>query len=313
MPVQKADYLRGGLQAVTGWLNRSTATYLSALEVLQRGLGIDGDVCEIGVHHGKSFLCLALGLPDHQRAVAIDVFGNQDLNKDRSGRGDREVFEGNLAKHGAGANVDIIEASSLSLDTLGFLEAGRRFRLFSIDGGHTADVTYNDLHVAERTVVSRGVVALDDLLNPHWLGVVTGLFRYWFDGGTLVPFAVVPGKLLLAPDVGEADTYRRLIAGHFDAARTKREVPLGDCQVDVYGEFPWVVPDDRGGTGLLVGSTAAPAKAASLTRVVPVGYVEELERRLARREPRLRLRIARKAWRRVRQLGRPLVRHRATR
>src|SRR6266568_1337598 len=143
LPFPKARYLRDGIQKVDGWLNRSTATYLGALEVLQRELGIDGDVCEIGVYHGKSFLCLALGLPAHQRAFAIDLFEDQHLNVDGSGRGNRGILEQNLARWGGGDNVVIMKADSTALDTQGFFDAGPRFRLFSVDGGHTTDITAN--------------------------------------------------------------------------------------------------------------------------------------------------------------------------
>lgn len=294
LPLAKAEYLRGGITGVTGWLNPSTALYLSGLEVLQRQIPVAGDVCEIGVHHGKSFLTLAVGLPDDQRAVAVDVFDDQQANIDSSGCGDRAVFETNLAAHGAGRCVEVVKASSLRLEELGFVAAGRRFRMFSIDGGHTIEATANDLRIAERTVVDDGVVVLDDLLNPRWLGVITGLFRYWAEGGTLVPAVVVPGKLLLTSTLDQAQAYRQLMSTHFRAAMEAPRVPLGDHEVAVYGEVPWIVRDDAGGAGLLAGSARLTARAARATRPVPVGYVEDLERRLAlRRAPTLRQRLIR--------------------
>jgi SAM-dependent methyltransferase len=281
LPVPKAEYLRRGIWDVKGWLNRSTAAYMSSIEVLQREQGIDGDVCEIGVYHGKSFLCLALGLPRHQRAVAIDVFEDQSLNLDRSGQGDREVLQLHLLQLGAGDNVDIVKTSSLELANNGFIDAGRRFRMFSIDGGHTVDITANDLRVAERTVIDDGVVILDDFLNPHWLGVMTGLFEYWQHGGTLTPAAVIPGKLVLAPSDNGAERYRRLMVESFGVGNTKRDVPFGSWTVDVYGEFPLVIRDDQGGEGLLAGASAVVPKSASITRTVPKDYLERLEAQAA--------------------------------
>jgi hypothetical protein len=278
-PRVKADYLREGLTTVTGFCNSSTATYLSGLEVLQRGLPVEGDVCEIGVHHGKSFLCLALGLPPGQRAVAIDVFENQAANLDKSGRGDREIFEKHLARLGCG-EVEILESSSLELARFGFFERGRRFRFFSIDGGHTADVTHNDLKVADQTVVSGGLVVLDDLLNPHWLGVMSGLFNYWAAGGTLVPALLTPNKLILTTSDEHARTYRDLMRAHFREGTTKFNVPIGGGEVDVYGDYPWIITDDHGGTGLLHGATTANIVGRPTTRAVPTKYLEELEKKL---------------------------------
>src|SRR6266487_1073513 len=316
LPLVKAAYLRQGMREVQGWLNPSTALYLSALEVLQRREQIDGDVCEIGVYHGKSFLTLALGLPEDQRAVAVDVFEDQHLNLDQAGRGDRAILESNLAKHRASANVDIIKASSLELDAVGFFKPGRRFRMFSIDGSHTPEVTCNDLQVAEQTVVEQGIVALDDLLNPQWLGVVTGLFSYWAGGGSLVPYGVVPGKLLLATDLEQATVNRELIRRSFGDGMVKRDVPLGVHTVDVIGEVPWIVVDEEGGSDLLPGNHTAVAAVTKRTRTVPIAYLTQLEQRAAERDALIKARQSRphrRVVRKLKRLARPAVRSGRTR
>jgi hypothetical protein len=269
--------LRGGILTVRGWLSPSTAAYISSIEVLQRSRGIDGDVCEIGVFHGKSFLCLALGLPADQRAVAIDVFEDQELNIDKSGRGNRESFVRHLRRLGAGNNVDIIKSSSLDLERAGFVAAGTRYRMFSIDGGHTADVTVNDLRVAERTMVADGVVVLDDYLHPKWMGVITGLFAYWQQGGTLVPSFAVPNKLVLVASEGSALNYQKLMRSQFAVACIKRAVPLGSWIIPLYDEFPFVVRDTDGGDGLLAIPRTAGPKRGGRTKLVPIDYLDRLE------------------------------------
>lgn len=306
LPRAKAAYLRGGMDEVTGWLNPSTAVYLAGLEVLQRAAEVTGDVVEIGIHHGKSFLALALDLPADQRAVAIDVFEDRAANVDGSGRGDRAVFEQNLATHGAGRNVEIVQSSSLDLAEQGFVTAGRRFRIFSIDGGHTAEITRNDLWLAEHTVIERGLVVLDDVLNRHWTGVITGLFHYWAEGGALVPVALVPNKLLLATSVDEAKAYRALLDEHFRPGLEKADVPLGGHVVDVYGEMPWLVPDDEGGAGP-VGGGRRDATGRGRMVAVPESHLAELENQLRLHQ----LPLHRKAARRMPWLAarvRPLVR-----
>jgi len=271
-PLVKAEYLRRGINQVEGWLNLSTAIYLSGLEVLQRGIGPAGDVCEIGIHHGKSFLCLALGLPAGERAVAVDLFPDPADNVD--GRDKRAIFEHNAARHGA-APPEVVRTSSLELERLGFVDKGRRFRIFSIDGAHTIEITLNDLAVAERTVLEGGLVVLDDVLNPHWLAVITALFQYWSDGGTLVPAVLVPNKLILATSPESAAIWRKLMRGAFGAGLTKADVALGQHQIDVYGNHTWVVADEMGGTG----QVAQP----------PLG--RRVGRALARRMPRLARRV----------------------
>lgn len=275
-----AEYLLGGMDGVHGWLEVSTAVYLASLQALQREAGLAGDVCEIGVHHGKSFLSLTLGLPDGDRALAIDVFGDQTSNLDRSGRGDQVVFERHLDTRGVRDTVDVVAASSLAPEAAAALD-GRRFRLFSVDGGHTAEATRNDLELAERSVTAGGLVLLDDVLNPHWLGVVSGLFEYWAAGGSLVPAALVPNKLVLAPSAEGAAACRRLMLEHFAGGREKQDVPFGPGEIDVYGHSTWVVVDVEGEEKLLPGP-APRGPEAEPTVVAPAAYVRDLERRSRR-------------------------------
>ncbi|WBB98733.1 MULTISPECIES: class I SAM-dependent methyltransferase [unclassified Solwaraspora] len=272
LPERTASYLRTGLHQVKGWLNVSTAVYLSGVRAAQREAGVSGDVAEIGIHHGKSFLCLALDLPADQRAVAIDVFDDQAANLDQSGRGDREIFEQNLTTYGAGDNVDIVQSSSLDLEQAGFVAAGRRFRIFSIDGGHTDQITVNDLRIAERTVVDDGLVVLDDVLNRHWLGVITGLFSYLGDGGSLVPAVLVPNKLILATSADQAKHCRAMFAEQFPNGLEKGDVPLAGHQIDVYGDRPWLVRGEDG--------RSEPVTGHELMATISAARLAELEQQL---------------------------------
>ena len=70
-------------------------------------------------------------------------------------------------------------------------------RYFSIDGGHTKTHTLNDLKLAEKYVSDTGIVILDDITHPHWLGVMDGLVEYLRTFPTLVPFAIGHNKLFL--------------------------------------------------------------------------------------------------------------------
>jgi predicted O-methyltransferase YrrM len=240
----KTAYLATGLDAVQGWLVPSTALYLAGLEQAQRG-AVAGGLCEIGVHRGKSFLAMAIDAPAGDAAVAIDVFDLQHLNEDGTSSRALEDFRDNLRAWGLDDRVEVVQGSSLELEADGFLDAGPRFRLFSVDGGHGADYVLNDLRIAEATLAPGGVVAADDVFNIHWLGVCTGVFRYFQSGGTLVPFALIPNKLLLT-DPGSVETNRERMRALFAAGLTKTDVPMLDGVIDVYGDVPWEVVDDTG-------------------------------------------------------------------
>ena len=48
------------MRGVTGYLRRLDATIISTLLGWQENNGVKGNLCEIGVHHGRLFLILAL-------------------------------------------------------------------------------------------------------------------------------------------------------------------------------------------------------------------------------------------------------------
>jgi hypothetical protein len=191
-------FLRGHLD-VQGWVSESALSLVLALDRLQRGKGVKGGVCEIGVHHGRYFIALAALRRPGEGALAVDVFGRQELNVDRSGRGDRDAFERNLAKWNAVDHLVVLEADSLTLTGARVIkELGSRVRLFSVDGSHTVGHTMNDIRVAEACLSSGGAIIVDDFLNPHWPGVLEAAVKILSDtDSSLVPVVFHRDKLVL--------------------------------------------------------------------------------------------------------------------
>lgn len=146
---------------------------------------------------------------DREDAVAIDVFDDQHLNIDRSGKGDRAIFQSNILTFlGTGEKISIVQADSLSITVDVFTKlTNRKFRIFSIDGGHTISHVINDLNLAESTLDDYGMVVVDDFFDPGWPGVSEGMFRYWARGGRLRPFAYGDGKLFLSHRDAREDYY----------------------------------------------------------------------------------------------------------
>lgn len=182
-PLSKYLFFRAH-QSVDGWLldGAAWATYLiSEWQTAQR---LHGDVAEIGVHHGRYFILLSLLSADEEKAVAIDIFENQELNVDRSGAGDLRQFLENFDKFdGRRSKLIVHKSDSLQLKNRDLLHAERppmaslrrTFRLFSVDGSHTADHTINDIEVAFSVLRPGGMVIVDDFYNPHWPGVQEGV------------------------------------------------------------------------------------------------------------------------------------------
>jgi hypothetical protein len=167
------------MRSVDGWLHPTTARAIAEL-------GGGGNAAEIGVHHGKLLILLSL-LCDH--VYAIDVFDSA-LNVDRSGDGNREIFEANMRRYGGAYTTIQTDSALLAPERL------PPIRIFSVDGAHSAQMTEHDLRLAERVLEPGGVVILDDYFNEQWPDVSVGANRVIADG-TLVPFAITPGKVLL--------------------------------------------------------------------------------------------------------------------
>ena len=229
-------YRNDGLSAVEGWFEPESAELMASLLLHQVDAGLAGGVAEIGVHHGRSFLLLANGLAPGESGVALDVFEHQEQNADHSGKGDRGRFEENLARWAPNAPVRIVARSSLEVSTDSAREVFGRPRMFSVDGGHTAEITRHDLELAEASIADGGIVVLDDMLNGHWLGVLTGTATYLLDRPRLLPFAISPNKLYLTDSADAAAGYSAHLRVAAPDLLGKRDVEFFGTTVDVYGQ-----------------------------------------------------------------------------
>lgn len=237
MPSPGADslqrYLVAGLHRVEGWLDGFSARFIADVMAVQRAAGIAGGFAEIGVHQGKLFLVLRLAAAPGERGVAIDVFGDQHLNADRSGAGDRERFGANLrAWAGTEEGVAVLQRSSLEVAPADILRATGPCRIVSVDGGHTAECTLSDLRLAEAVLGPGGVAVLDDCFNEDWPDVGTGLAYYCSGPGLLRPFAISPNKVYLARPEEHAAYLRALVPMHAD--NWQKASAMYGCEVRIF-------------------------------------------------------------------------------
>jgi hypothetical protein len=218
---------------VKGWLDPYSAHMIAELGRLQAERGLVGSVGEIGVHEGRLFILLALLRRSGENSVAIDVFEDQHLNVDRSGRGNLDRFESNVEKWSGHDNLIIIQKSSLDVRPNEPLEKAGTFRLFSVDGGHTEECAYNDLCLAQAVLSPGGIIILDDFSNHHWPSVAAGAARFFLQRGAASrPFATSPNKMYLAsPEYHES--YRMALLAS-QGAHLYRSCSMFGHQVDIY-------------------------------------------------------------------------------
>ncbi|MBY0569554.1 MAG: class I SAM-dependent methyltransferase [Hyphomonadaceae bacterium] len=187
-------------RSVEGWLDPKAFDFVLAMDAAL-GSDMPGGVLEIGVHHGRFFIALNAMVSDGSTSVALDVFDAQHLNIDQSGRGSHSRFQENLKlfdRHG-GENVRALEADSTTITPEEVLACagGRRFKVISIDGGHTAEHTISDLQLSKAVLAQEGFIVVDDILNRHWLGVIDGVTQYLRTRPSLWPLAIGHNKLVM--------------------------------------------------------------------------------------------------------------------
>eukprot|EP00823_Brevimastigomonas_motovehiculus_P003666 TRINITY_DN2277_c0_g1_i1.p1 TRINITY_DN2277_c0_g1~~TRINITY_DN2277_c0_g1_i1.p1 ORF type:complete len:351 (-),score=81.08 TRINITY_DN2277_c0_g1_i1:271-1323(-) len=185
-------------QAIGGWLAVENILLVHYLSIIQHQLGITGSIGEIGIHHGKFFIGIAHTAWQGETIFALDIFDKQNLNIDHSGEGDYAIFESNARRYGIDlSHVHVVAASSDSITPAYFpAHSIPRFRMFSVDGGHTASITLNDLSLIGCVLKDGGVIVLDDFTNLQWLGVQEGAYEYMLRQSRVVPFALGSNKLL---------------------------------------------------------------------------------------------------------------------
>lgn len=222
-----ARYSRFGHYRVTGWLTSTAIRAIRNLAETQRTAQVRGPVCEIGVHHGRLFILLCLLRRDGEHALAYDLFGRQAENVDKSGAGDLETLKANLLRHGCGSDrISLIQANSFDLVPERVIaEAGGRPRLFSIDGGHTAAATINDLVLASRTIGEGGIVILDDFFNEAWPGVADGACRFMAgEGEPLAPILIAGNKFAFTSSPAWAQRYQEALLASSMRVEFKRSI-----------------------------------------------------------------------------------------
>ena len=226
-------YLESMDAAVEGWFERCDALAMAECLSIQSDEGITGAIAEIGVHHGKSFIALACSSSTDEQLYAIDVFDQQTLNLDQSGQGNRDAFMANVGRFAPEARVKVLAMSSLDLrgNEHRMLEP---LRFLSIDGGHTRDVTLNDLEIADTILVDGGMCCVDDIFNHDWTGVISGVFAFLERSKTLVPFALLPKKLYFCRPAYQPRRRAQFQAA-FAATLRHRDKELGPYPIDVYG------------------------------------------------------------------------------
>lgn len=200
-----------GVARVDGWLDHVDSAATGTLLKLQTDvLDIRGHVCEIGVHHGKYLIWMALHLRLGERAVGLDLFElAQSENIDGSGSGNLARMQANAARYAPPGVVEALATNSLRLPLCFFQEHGLQglVRFFSVDGGHFVDHAYEDCWSAWSALAPGGIISVDDFV--HGISVMQGVLRFLSSNSNARAFLVGSNKLYIC--------HRAFYRTYFDA------------------------------------------------------------------------------------------------
>jgi hypothetical protein len=166
---------------IPGYLdNLSLENMLLVINMFQRHENIDGNLMEVGVMFGRFVLLLAQLTQKDEKCLAIDLFDNQNENVDHSGESSLGKFKLNMSiilTDSALQRMKIVEINSLALtaDDLMRFGDGNKFRIISVDGGHTCVNVVHDLELSAAVLVDGGCIIVDDAWHTGWRGVNQGL------------------------------------------------------------------------------------------------------------------------------------------
>jgi len=221
---------------IEGWFFIPFIDILTKLDEYQNQKKVVGNLAEIGVFHGKSFILLYLLSNPHEKVLAVDCFDQQQFNYDNSGPGCKfDSFIKNV-KTFCDPNIsklEVLKVDSSKMTPKHYLDAcknGLPFRIFSIDGCHQAKETEIDIINATGSLAKGGIIIIDDYFNYSWAGVSNGTAKFLLSHPEIKPFFIGYNKVLLTQREF-ADEYRNEIKRHF---KHLRETLFFDSTVAIY-------------------------------------------------------------------------------
>jgi Methyltransferase domain len=199
LPVQPAEVraITRRTRRIEGWFSAEAAALFGLLDEAQQRAKVQGDLFEIGVHHGRSAVLLSQLAGPGERLGVCDLFGEQTQNVSASGSGNRAIFEGNMAALAPG--FDRLDVFATASDRLTPEEIGGPYRLFHVDGGHLSEEALADLRLGAEVLDPQGAIVIDDPFSVAWPGVTEGILHFLAQRPDFAPLILGYNKLVLTP------------------------------------------------------------------------------------------------------------------
>ena len=224
-------YAAGGHVNVAGWLEPLALRSIVILDRIQKEIGVEGGMCEIGVHRARLLILLHLLSREGERTIGFDLFELMDAELSAAyGSFSKVEIVKTLIKHGCDLErIDLVAVDSTSLRPEDVSKRSQQtIRMFSVDGGHDANTALSDIRLAGKVISTGGLVFVDDTFNEQWCGVIeaTARFLQQSDHG-LIPFLQSGNKMFFTTSQCKADDYRERMTRELSDVSVKVEKFFG--------------------------------------------------------------------------------------
>lgn len=189
-------------ESVQGWFYEPDICLMSQILKWQMELGIEGNICEIGVYHGKSAILLSMIRQSSEKLFLLDIFP-EDMEK---------TAKENIETYGSEENLVWMRMSTLDIGS-DDVKHMQPLRLLHIDGSHAHRSVLHELQVFTPFLHQENpVIVVDDFNDPEFPGVSSALFQFLLSdvGNHLAIFAVGQNKAYLCKR-GLMSAYQKMV------------------------------------------------------------------------------------------------------
>lgn len=198
-PISEISKYMEDFEKIKGWFHRNYVSVYFCINSYQEKHGIKGNLAEIGVYHGKSFIPLCCLCKTGELALAVDIFVSPQPDY-KGVIGNYDIFLDNLRKYLPSKldSIKILQVASEKCTPQDYLNTVQgKMRIFSVDGRHTSEATEIDLRNAYNCLEKGGVIILDDYFHVRTPSVSEGFHRFFLkDNPDLKAFFIGWNKML---------------------------------------------------------------------------------------------------------------------
>lgn len=164
------QYLNEESSQINGWFFPADIISFWLLDVVQKSLGITGDICEVGVFEGKSLVLLSHFLTESEYAHAFDLFPGDMLDKARD----------NLKQYGESqSRTDFVVGDTANISATELDDRfSRSLRILHIDAGHEYHEVYQQLIMFSPYVSEYGIIIMDDYQDREFPGIEAAVLDF---------------------------------------------------------------------------------------------------------------------------------------